>query len=430
VRFSNQSTNRPLRCEAVLFALVFGLAYAGLALVFFHQTPRLFQHLDQLFDADLGLWTIDLARPQGPHTPTSVHPLFLLFFKPLGTGLRHLLRAFGIRFAARLAAGLLCAVAGGAAVGTFRILLHRLGVPDARGRPWTLVFAMSATQIVFSSLPESFAFSALSLIIVFAVAAGPRSTEAGRVVAGVFSFGITVTNLAAVALARFSDLDWRGGIRRAFAVTGRHLVVVLLVAAALGVAQWVLYPRARPFFVPEVPGAAYQRSFIRSASPATLARRSATVASHLLFTGLAAPRVVARKTGSGRVVVDFAPAPLLSPRPSSAAHAILWAALLVLAARGVARWEVATRRVVTALIAWLGVQAALHLVFGTSLFLYSGHWVFALVAVAAAGLEAEASRSAGRGRLLVALLLGLAVLQATANASLVLDVLRIFSAGS
>ena len=84
----------------------------------------------------------------------------------------------------------------------------------------------------------------------------------------------------------------------------------------------------------------------------------------------------------------------------------------------------------TPLIAWLGVQAALHLVFGTSLFLYSGHWVFALVAVAAAGLEAEASRAAGRGRLLVALLLGLAVLQAAANASLVLDVLRIFSAGS
>jgi hypothetical protein len=78
----------------------------------------------------------------------------------------------------------------------FRILRHRLGEPDARSRPWALVFAVSATQIVFSSLPESFAFSALSLIIVFAVAAGPRPTEAVRVAAGVFSFGITVTNLA------------------------------------------------------------------------------------------------------------------------------------------------------------------------------------------------------------------------------------------
>ena len=205
---SNRGARR-LRREAFVLALVFVLAYAGLALVFFHHSPRLFQHLDQLFDADLGLWTIDLARPQGPHTPTSVHPLFLLFFKPLGTGLRHLLRAFGIRFAARLAASLLCAVAGGAAVGAFRVLLHRLGVSDARARLWTLVFAASATQIVFSSLPESFAFSALSLTLVFAVAAGPRPSEAGRVAAGVFSFGITVTNLAAVTLARLSAVDWR-----------------------------------------------------------------------------------------------------------------------------------------------------------------------------------------------------------------------------
>jgi hypothetical protein len=417
----------PLRREALLFAFACGLAYAGLALLFFHQTPRLFQHLDQLFDADLGLWTIDLARPQGPHTPTSVHPLFLLFFKPLGTGLRHLLRAFGIRFAARLAAALLCAVAGGAAVGALRILLHRLGVADARARTWTLVFAVSATQVVFSSLPESFAFSALSLILVFAVAAGPRPTEAGRVGAGVFSFGITVTNLVAVALARLSAVDWRGGTRSALVVTGRHLAVVLLVAAALGVAQWLLYPRARPFFVPEVPGAAYQRSFIRSATPSALARRGVTLASHLLFTGLAAPRVVAKETGSGRVVVDFAPAPLLSPRPSSAAHSVLWAALLVIAVRGLARREGPGRRVVTALLAWLGVQAALHLIFGTSLFLYSGHWVFALVAVAAVGLEASAARSSGRGHLLVVAVLALAALQVASNASLVFDVLRIFS---
>ena len=54
--------------EALALAFVFGLAYAGLALMFFHRTPHLFVHLDQLFDSDLGLWTIDLARPQGPHT--------------------------------------------------------------------------------------------------------------------------------------------------------------------------------------------------------------------------------------------------------------------------------------------------------------------------------------------------------------------------
>jgi hypothetical protein len=419
--------DRRLTGEALGFALVFTLAYAALAVFFFLQTPRLFEHLDQLFDADLGLWTIDLARPQGPHTPTSVHPLFMLFFKPLGTFLRRLLRGAGVRLAARLAAALLCAVAGGAAVGGFRVLLDRLGVPAPRARPWTLVFALSATQIVFSSLPESFAFSALSLILVFAVAAGPRPAGAASVVVGVFSFGITVTNLAAVALARASSLEWRRGARRALAATGRHLAIVLLVAAVLGVVQWLVYPRARPFFVPEIPGAAYQRSFIRSASPAFLATRSVDVASHLLFTGLAAPQTVARQTHTARVVTDFTPQPLLRPRWSSGLHGVLWAVLLVLAVRGLVRRPGPRGGVVVALVSWLAMQAGLHFVFGTSLFLYSGHWVFALVAVAAVGLEGEASRGTGRARLVAALAFLLAALQAAANGSLVADVVGIYS---
>jgi hypothetical protein len=413
--------------EALAFGLLFALAYAALGLLFFHRTPLLFEHLDQLFDADLGLWTIDLARRQGPHTPTSVHPLFMLFFNPLGTALRGLLKLADVRLAARLAASLLCAIAGGASVGVFRVLLHRLGLAPGRARMWTLVFALSATQIVFSSLPESFAFSALSLILVFTVAAGARPRAVSRIAAGVFSFGVTVTNLGAVALARASAFEWRRETRRAAIATGRHLLVVLLVAAALGVAQWVLFPRARPFFLPEVPGAAYQRSFIRSASPSFLARRATAVASHVLFVGLAAPRVVAEKTDTRRVIVDFAPSPLLRPRWASGLHMVLWASLLALAARGLLRSAGPQGRLVGALVGWLALQSALHFVFGTSLFLYSGHWVFALVASAAVGLEAEASRSALRGRLVQVATLGLVALQVEANGSLVADVVRIYS---
>jgi hypothetical protein len=418
---------RPVAGEALAFSVVFVLVYAGLAVLFFERTPVLFGYLDQLFDADFGLWTIDLARPQGPHSPTSVHPLVMLFFKPLGLALRSLLRQAGVALAARLAAALLCAAAGGAAVGLFRVLLRRLEVPSRRARPWTVVFGLSTTQILFSSLPESFAFSALSLIIVFTVAAGARPTATARVAAGVFSFGITVTNLGAVALARATALDWSRDRRRALGRTARHLLAVLLVAAPLGALQWMVYPSARPFFVPEVPGGAYQSSFIRSASPSFLAGRASEVATHLLFTGLAAPRVRARETDTPRVVVDFGPRPLLRPRWSSGAHTILWAALVVLATRGLVRTAGRWRAVTTALVAWLAVQVGLHFVFGTSLFLYTGHWVFALIAVAAVGLEAEAAGSAARQRLVLAAVLGLAALQAAANGGFVGDILQIYA---
>lgn len=412
------------RREAIVFGAAFGLVYATLAVWFHQQTPRLFEHLDQLFDADLGLWVIDLARPQGPHTPTSVHPLFLLFFKPLGTALRGLLKLAGVGLAARLASGLLCAVAGGAAVGAFRVLLHRLGVPAFRARPWTVVFALSATQLVFSSLPESFAFSALSLILVFVLAAGPRPAGPAAVAAGVFSYGITFTNLGAVVLARASGFRWPQEARRGLRAVGRHVGLVLLVAAVLAVLQWFVYPRARPFFVPEVPGAAYQKAFIRSADPAFLGFRAGEVASHLLFIGLASPHVTTRETHTARVVTDYAPWALARPRVASGLHMALWIGCLVLAVRGLRHRSAPLPPLVTALGAWLCAQAVLHFIFGTSLFLYSGHWVFALVAFVAAGLEEETAKGA---RWVAAGAWALALLQGVANGALLLDVLEIYS---
>jgi len=418
---------RRLLREALAFGLAFVLAYAALAALFFHRTPRLFEHLDQVFDADLGLLTVDLTRPQGPHERTHVHPLLVLLFNPLGSALRKLLGRSGVDLAGRLAAGLVCAAAGGAAVGAFRVLLHRLGVRPGLARACTLVFGLSATQIVFSSLPESFALSALSLIVVFTVAAGPQAAEAGRTAAGVACFGINIVNLGAVALARAAGLGWRGHLRRALVATAKHVAIVLLLAGLLAVVQRALYPTASPFFVPEPLAPAYRLSLTGTLSPAEAAVRAADVVSHLGFACLAAPRVVVDETPWPRVVVDFPPVPLLHPRPASAVHAAVWTLLLALAARGLVRGRAVRSPIVTALLVWLAFEIVFHFFFGTSLFLFSGQWTFALVAVVAAGLETEAAASSGRARGIGAALVLLAALQLAANASLVLDVLRVFT---
>jgi hypothetical protein len=412
--------------EALAFALLFVLAYGALAVLLFTRTPRLFEHLDQIFDADLGLWTIDLARPQGPHLRTRVHPLAVLLLNPLGWTLRELLRGAGVRFAARAAAGLLAALAGGTTVGLFRALLHRLGISPGLARAWVLVFALSATQIVFSSVPESFAFSALGLVLVFAVAAGPRPTEARRTLAGLFAFGITVTNVVAVALARASAWNWRREAARAASGTARHVLAVLVLAAALGVVQWALYPTFGFFFVPGPLAAAYERSFVSVSSASEVLDRAEELGSHLVFVGLAAPSVSVEPRSGSRVAMNFPRLPLRHPRAASAAHAVLWAVLLVLAGRGLARSR-HRPPVVFALLLWLGSVAALHAFFGLSLFLYSAHWVFALVATAAVGLERVVSEHERRRRLLAGTLLALAALQAAANGALVVEIVRVYS---
>jgi hypothetical protein len=404
--------------EALAFAVFFALAYGALAVILHREAPRLFLSLDQAFDADLGSWTIDIARPQGPHQRTRFHPISVLLLNPAGSALRFALRADRVDTSARLAAALLCALAGGTAVGVFRLLLDRLGVPASRAPLWTLVFALSASLIFFSSVPESYVFSALSLVTVFAVAAGPAPSERWRTAAGAVSFGITVTNLGAVALARASGLD-RRRLGRAAVTLARHLALVLGIVAALALVQRALYPTAELWFVPAPLSGGYTRSFEFPTAWGDAAVRGAALASHLAFACLAAPRVSVLEGPPPSV--DFPAVPLRALRPAGAAHAAGWGVLLAIAAAGL--WgRVRARPVLAALLAWLAFEALLHLALGESLFLYSGHWTFALVALVAAGVGSRG------GPAITALLGTVVVLQLAANAGLLSDLFRIFGA--
>jgi hypothetical protein len=411
-----------VRGEALLFAAVFALVYAALAITFFTQAPRLFRHLDQVFDADLGVWAITLTRPGGRLPHYMVHPLITLFVLPWGIALRELLRWAGVHLAGRLAAGLLCALAGGAAVGAFRLLLDRLGVSAPRGRAFTLVFALSASQVVFSSLPETHAFSVLSLVLVFLVAATPGRPLA-RLAAGVFSFGITATGLVAVAL---THLDWKRYGRRAPLVAGRTVALVLLLATALALVQTTVFAGARPFFLWQPLGTGYTTSVVVPDSLPALGERAARLVTHMALVGLAAPRVTVTPT-DGRESVHFAPTAVPALRRAGVVHAACWGGLLALALWRLRRVTGATRTVVIALLGWLAFVGLLHLFFGRSLFLFSSQWVFAVVAVVAVGLASPEEGRRG-DRLVVAGALLCAALQALTNAALVADVLRVFSA--
>ncbi len=335
------------------------------------------------------------------------------------------LRKAGVDLAARLSAQLLCALAGGAAVGVLRVLLRRLEVADTRARLWTLLFGTSTTQIVFSSLPESYAFSALSLLLVFVVAAGPRPKGWARLAAGVGSFGVTCTNLVAVALARCSA-TCRRRLWRSLWPCAVHVGLVVAIAAVLSLVQHAIFHTSEPFFVPKRLPMAYVRSFFVPDTATEELERVAGVVSHVGFAGLAAPRLLVSEPRARGPAVDFADIAILTPTPVSAAHWLLWAVLLVQAGRGAlarAQIQASVPPVITALVVWLLFLVTLHVVFGSSFFLYSGHWVFALVAVIAWAVE---QRPLGGGLFTAVLLALLVCLQLVANAGLVRQMLGVF----
>jgi hypothetical protein len=76
---------------------------------------------------------------------------------------------------------------------------------------------------------------------------------------------------------------------------------------------------------------------------------------------------------------------------------------------------------------WVALHAALHSIWGTSLFLYSCQWTFAVVALGVWSLDRLAAERPARGRVLLALLLLLIGIEAVCNTAFLLEILRIFS---
>jgi hypothetical protein len=399
----------------VLF-LVFLVLYAGAGVALQRTAPMAFAYLDQLFDADVPSRVIDLTRFAGPHQRTQYHPLFVLLLNPMGVALKALLRVFDVDQAGRIAAALLCALAGAAGVATFSRLLRRSGLDLATALLWSGVFALSTSQLFFSLVPESWVFSTLALLLLFARG---RSRRLARVAAGVFAFGMAVTNIVAVVLAAAGtrEADERPPLR----TQAGYVAIVVAVVAALSVVQTAAYAETAPFWSVSGLGRDDRLSFVWPRHPRDVVARVAELVPHFLEWNLAAPRVTT-KTDESRTVVDFPPDGAL-PRPAGVVHAGVWAVVVFAAlARGM-RTRAWRRPDVAVLGLWTISLGALHMVFGTAPFLYSGQWTFAIL-----GLVALCGEG-GHGRALVALraaLVALALLQIGTNGALFLEIARAF----
>jgi hypothetical protein len=397
---------------------VFFLLYLSCGLAFHSAAPRALRDLDQLFDADVPSRIVDLTRYEGPHDRTQFHPLYVLLLNPPGQALRALLRIADVDYAGRVAAVLLNAAAGGLSVALFALLLLRLEIPVPRAAAWTLSFALSSSQLVFGSLPESWAFSVASLLLLFVLGARPEPPRDGLIGAGVLAFGMLVTNLGAALLVRRRWRPERPGAALKSLVL--YALAVLAVTAAFNAVQLYVYP-GTTHYIPTQPLARDDRmSFVWPAGAGDVVVRLRELAAHFLFFNLAAPELLLADMGGPDKVVDFPYATLQAWRPLGVVHALAWIALLAIGAHAAWRSRLLRDPIARALLGWIAANAALHLVFGTSLFLYSCQWTFAVLALAALGLQ----RAEALGRRLDAALAALVLVQAANNALFLRDLFQ------
>jgi hypothetical protein len=117
-------------------------------------------------------------------------------------------------------------------------------------------------------------------------------------------------------------------------------------------------------------------------------------------------------------VTTFAPAGPGGLRPAGWLHAVLWLGLIALAGSRMARGTQARSPLLAPLALWILFNAALHLVYGEDLFLYTAQWTFAVVALVALAL--------GPHPRLPLVLTALVAAQVAASGSLLADLARIY----
>jgi hypothetical protein len=386
-------------------AVLFGVGLAFLS-------TRVYVEEADLFDADMRRVVHDLARDGGPHLRSKVHPLFVLFLNPLGL----LLKAVIGR--PRPAALLLNVVVAALAVVLFRELLIRLGVRRHRSTLWSAVFGLSASQIFFGVFPESYSFSGASLLLVFVAFAAPRPAWARCLAAALVSFGVTTTNLVAGVLLAWVRSPNGMSRARALARALGFACVVVVMAAALSLVQKWIAPTTALFFLPS--SFSEETSYVvRPRDAASALRRARDLAETLLFSSLAAPELRVAWRDEEPPVTRFG-----AWRLAGWLHAACWVALLLAGWTAFWRRQSQSGALVRALLLWIAFNVGLHSLYGETFFLYSCHWTFAVLAVAAVGVE-EGCPSWARPAV-PSLVAAMAGLQAWANASFLVELYRLY----
>ena len=331
------------------------------------------------FHSDIARVVVDMTLPEAKHLRTNVHPLFVLFTNPIGTGLRVLLRS-------RTQAALLFnSCIGGLTVALACLFLRRCGVSLRRSLLGALFLGFSASHLYFGSAPETFIFSCLGIILLFMGLIEPPRGWRYFLPVGVYNFGILITNLAFVVMAYAASVSWASWKKVARQVALLAIAVVAI-CGGLALVQRAIWPTSVLFFQPKelVGEKRFEPRFNTFAK--VVARESLLVRQIFVF-DFFAPTTFVHKPNTPRQGV-LMHSDSLADVPSWGKVALaLWLALLATALIQAVQSRFIKRPMMVALVLFVLYDFFLHTLYGDNLFLYSCNSCFCLVAWTVLGLS-------------------------------------------
>lgn len=388
-----------------------------------------FDQYNLFFDADSNQFLG--AVEHGWSDIRTLHPGFQLLLNGPVRALDHLAaqaglaRAGALRAAAPLLLAPLCGLLGG---GFWWRACVEAGLAPALRLGGLLLLQCSFSQVIFTTIPESYPLSGMLYCVLLWAAVRaqrrPASLERRPVQAAWLALAlamsaVTVTNgfvcVAVWALSRGRRIAWR---RRALAALGAAAIVAASIYAVRALDS-VAYSLPLP-----TPGAMLAETGHTGLTPAYTAPSSPQRVKELpalVLAGLLAPRAAVVRNPSAeyhanryRFGFSFSATAASAPR-----LALGW--LLALAGLYAAWPALAGSTLARAVGAVFLLNAALHTVWGTEVFLYSQHWQAFLLFAIVRPLQALGRRGA-------ALLLGLTLALGANNAWRLADMLAVIHA--
>lgn len=356
------------------------------------------------FGADNGRAFLDFTQVDYNHYRVKVHPLLLILVQPVVQA------AEGIVGHPAVALVFVEAAAGAGIVSLLFATCGLLGVSNSIRILISLILGLSFSNVLFSSIPETFIFAGLGLAgwWWFVIKASKGEGEltgaelAAAVFFGIFSFGITITNFCWYLIG-FVYLAWR---RRAIwrwlvcalGATACSIVVLALVQAEV----WPQCPRFWDSMLVSLAGEAKYEEF--DYMGAILEEGGFFVwAKELFLRPLIASEIHASYQFDGKSIMVFGGYGSVAKIALLAFYlAFACASVRLFSSKGRMRGSFALFALV-----WVG-NLLLHAIYGASeAFIYSSHFLFALLASFA--IAADALDGSARKALILFLFLFLAV---------------------
>lgn len=224
-------------------------------------SARIISHDNAFYGWDPARVIADVTEP-GQNRRSNVHPLFVLYAKPLGLFFRQLL---GMDPAAATTAVSSC-------VGAFSVVMMMLlfclcGAALPEATLFAAIFGASTAQYFLGLFPETGCFSILTIILTYAIT---RATlRAGRrhewtwIAVGMFTYGTAVTNFLKTGLGFVLASPWKDRPLPFFARAAAYafLTIGLAVGLSLSIGSkldmfkdvWITQPAKRGTDLDQIP---------------------------------------------------------------------------------------------------------------------------------------------------------------------------------